>query len=181
MILSGEKTCGTLEVTSSVVPSNSRCRTPSWTRRAPRASTQSSPGCACRWGGCRPTGDPAVRCSVSTSGDRPAIADSTTSLQMRRLRASSSISAWYSAWNSTRLSGSGALAGWKVVGCTSTTCSKGPAVAWAFASTRYRTGPHCMNTIGWWPSLRAIVADSPMTNCALAWRTTCSKLWADRW
>ena len=38
-----------------------------------------------------------------------------------------------------------------------------------------------MKMIGWWPSLRVTVADSPGTNLAFARRTTCSKLWADKW
>src|SRR5262249_48306420 len=38
-----------------------------------------------------------------------------------------------------------------------TRCSKGRAAACALALTRCRTGPHCMNTIGWWPSFRATV------------------------
>jgi hypothetical protein len=65
------------------------------------------------------------------------------------------------------------------VGCTRTTCSNGRPAAWTRASTRCRTGPHCIVMIGWWPSLRAIVADNPSTNRALACRTTASKLWAE--
>ena len=38
-----------------------------------------------------------------------------------------------------------------------------------------------MKMIGWWPSFRVTVADKPVTNFAFARRTTCSKLWADRW
>ena len=48
------------------------------------------------------------------------------------------------------------------------------------AFTRCRTGPHCIKMIGWCPSLRATVAESPMTNRALAWRAACSKLCADK-
>ena len=40
--------------------------------------------------------------------------------------------------------------------------------------------PHCMNTIGWWPSWRVTVADSPSTYLTLARRATFSKLGADR-
>src|SRR6266481_410292 len=43
---------------------------------------------------------------------------------------------------------------------------------------RCRTGPHCMKMIGWWPSLRATVADSPSTYLAFARLATSSKLGA---
>jgi len=51
-----------------------------------------------------------------------------------------------------------------------TVCSKGRAVACAFASTRCRTGPHCMKMIGWCPSFRVTVADKPRTKRAFARR-----------
>ena len=73
------------------------------------------------------------------------------------------------------------LPAWNPVGRTITVCSNGRAAACALASTRWRTGPHCMKMMGWWPSLRVTVADSPRTNRAFARRTTCSKLCADRW
>ena len=70
--------------------------------------------------------------------------------------------------------------GWNAVGCTSTNARTGAPPPAPRAFTRCRTGPHCMKMIGWWPSLRATVADKPRTNRALAWRATCSKLCADR-
>ncbi len=48
--------------------------------------------------------------------------------------------------------------------------------ACARASTRWRTGPHCMKMMGWWPSLRATVADRPRTCRAFARRAASSKL-----
>ena len=59
----GEKISGTLDGHLVGRPSNKQ------DRRAPRAATQSSPGCAHRL--CRPTGNPAVRCSSTADSSAP--------------------------------------------------------------------------------------------------------------
>src|SRR3954465_6896223 len=51
----------------------------------------------------------------------------------------------------------------KAVSRSRTRCAKPRRAACARASTRCRTGPHCTRMIGWWPSLRATVAESPST------------------
>ncbi len=83
-------------------------------------------------------------------------------------------------WNCTRASGLAARTGEKPVGRMIALCSNGRAADCARASTRWRTGPHCMRMTGWWPSFLVIVADKPATNLAREARATCSKVRAER-